>query len=769
MVPEGAGAEPATPDMNEQQEPQPTPVIHGGWPTAQLAGAFTTALTDGDPDTRRRAERRVERWRAVLSGMADGTLTVGSRTPVAGLPAWVTPEVLRGGFATGAAVAGGPLLPYETEAARQAGVPADRGALFTHHLTDRGLAELTALLDSGRYAVGVPEEAALLTVAWLVRHGEVTEALRLLDVLEPFAGRLRFTPRPADEPVDVDGTTAYRTTVGQATATLARRTPNRAVETMNEALTVWNPLADEFLALWLRTAVAGEVLAHTPDDEWRRHAEGLLQRYRVLAATHTLCRKHLRPKENPAILRDALERTVAGQELDPRRLGLLRAAVTKMVARRGAPGSAHHGELRARQSADAALPTHHALAQLVVRRMSGLPQDTGTPRADLLVGPVGDEEQELTGIPAGTAIPAALARTVTSTLSAPVGTLIERGVVPSAEVLAELVPHLVAAATSLAYPDPALRRLMAATYRAFRDRRSLLLVDLAHQVRIEELPWVRAVAEQRRSTGLAADSARTALVELAGLALQGFPATILPNPLISEFSALARGAGMTEPFVEELAADIFMGTFSPKFLAAACVAGELLAGSVYERYYGIDYRRLAADDVPGFAKLCHERARIRTGRSVAADGMVIEQAQILTTHNLATLAGPVGAVPSPGWDDLARRSFRSVVRLVALAQRQARPLATIKDAAYAWRQTVFQLSQCTSEGQAALVDHILAETAGQPGQVRTSLDPVAHGLWLVVMEGVTFGPDGTADGGRARQFLGWSEERHWMRRGLLTY
>lgn len=160
--------------------------------------------------------------------------------------------------------------------------------------------------------------------------------------------------------------------------------------------------------------------------------------------------------------------------------------------------------------------------------------------------------------------------------------------------------------------------------------------------------------------------------------------------------------------------------------------------------------------MPGFAVLCHDRARIRSGGSVAADGMVIEQAQILTTHNLATLAGPVGAAPRPGWDDLARRSFRSVVRLVALAHRQARPLATIKDAAYAWRQ-------------AALVGHILAETAGQPGHVRASLDPVAAGLRLMVMEGGAFGPDGTADGGRARRFLGWSEERHWMRRGPLAY
>ncbi|MFD5421791.1 hypothetical protein ACFWJT_27630 [Streptomyces sp. NPDC127069] len=78
----------------------------------------------------------MQKWRAVLAGMADGSLTVGSRTPVAGLPAWVTPEVVRGGFATGTPSAGGPLTPYEADAARRADVPADRAALFAHALTE---------------------------------------------------------------------------------------------------------------------------------------------------------------------------------------------------------------------------------------------------------------------------------------------------------------------------------------------------------------------------------------------------------------------------------------------------------------------------------------------------------------------------------------------------------------------------------------------------------------------------------------------------------
>ena len=47
--------------------------------------------------------------------------------------------------------------------------------------------------------------------------------------------------------------------------------------------------------------------------------------------------------------------------------------------------------------------------------------------------------------------------------------------------------------------DPSLRLLYGAVYAAFRRRRSLLLLDLAHQVRLEELPWVRAIEGLRRA------------------------------------------------------------------------------------------------------------------------------------------------------------------------------------------------------------------------------------------------------------------------------
>ncbi|RKN34428.1 transcriptional regulator [Micromonospora musae] len=528
-----------------------------GYPAAELARAAETAGSHPDAQTRQRARERFARWSAVLRRIAGGSVSVGSRQPVADLPFWATPQVVRGGFATGEAVAGGPLRPYEAELARRAGVPAQRDALFAYHLTEAGLAELSVLLESGAYRVETPEEAALLTVAWLLRAGDETAAVGLVDELRPHAHRLRFTPAPDDAPA-YGPEVVWRETAGAARERLARRKPNGRVAAMQEALTVWNPFADQLLELWLETARDGQVGARTPAG-WSDRAAALVERYHRLAAAHPHCGKHRRPKENLAILRAATEEAVAGRPLSPRARGLLQHAVDSMVRRRGRPGSPEHAALRERQSADAAGPMLHTLARVVVNRLAVFPPGCGIRSVEAVTGPITPEEAAWSGVPAGARIAEPIRRVVRRALAGTVAELIAAGVVPSAEVLARLVPQIAATATAASYPDEALRSLTAATYRAFRNRRSLLLTNLEHQVRLDELPWVRAVAGHRSALAGTHASATSALRRLGELALDGFPATLLPNPLVRELVALDREAGGRLPWVEELATDSSRG------------------------------------------------------------------------------------------------------------------------------------------------------------------------------------------------------------------
>ncbi|MFF3071703.1 hypothetical protein [Kitasatospora sp. NPDC057936] len=699
-------------DRNAEQQPSgaaTTAAVSTDYAHGQLARAFVTAVAHPDPATRARAEQRAAGWREVLAGLRAGTLAIGSRTPASGLPAWVTPEVLHGGFATGRARAEGPLQPHETGACRRAGIPEGRAELFAHSLTEPGLAHLWHLLDTGRYRITVPEEAALLTVAWLVRAGEQQAALDLVDVLRPFAARLRFTPQPGDAPSAVPDA-VHRRTAGEASAALARRTPNRAVEAQREALTVWAPFADDLLTHWL--AAGGSPVpdgqtpdGQTPDGPWHRRGAELLLRYRTLAAAHPLCGKHRNPRENLAVLRTALELTVTGRQLDPRTRGRLRHAVDAMVRRRGLPGSAEHTILRRAQARQAAQPSHHAVARLLIARLADHPRHDGLADPRALLAPV--TEAESTALPVGTTVPPALHKPVLAATSAPVETLIARGLVPSAEVLAELAPQLAAVTEASAHPDPALRALTAAGHKAFAGRRSLLLLHYARQVRADELPWNLAVRPHRTTDAITRDAHLATLHRLGALAVATFPGTLLPNPLLGELSALAREAGADLPFVEELAADIFMGGFSPKYLQAARIAAELLEGSLYERYFGIDYASVyAMDDTRQFSALCTRRAG-RTGApwSVTGNGAVIEQAQILTTHNLATLAGPGALTPPEGWDVLAERAFTTACGFASrgLTSRTAR-----RSTAFAWRQMLFHLSLCPPRTRAAALDALTA-------------------------------------------------------------
>ena len=89
--------------MADQDEDQK--VIDTGYPFGQLLKSLRS--------TSDKAQQRVEQWRQVIAGIMDGSLAIGSRTPVGNTPPWVTLDVVHGGFATGGYAAGGKLKPHE--------------------------------------------------------------------------------------------------------------------------------------------------------------------------------------------------------------------------------------------------------------------------------------------------------------------------------------------------------------------------------------------------------------------------------------------------------------------------------------------------------------------------------------------------------------------------------------------------------------------------------------------------------------------------------
>jgi hypothetical protein len=392
------------------------------------------------------------------------------------------------------------------------------------------------------------------------------------------------------------------------------------------------------------------------------------------------------------------------------------------------------------------------------------------------------------GVPAGHVLPPSLAVKVLRSWDAPVEALVARGVITSGEALARMIPQLTASVRAASIADPALRRLYRALYASFRRRRSLLLLNLQRQVKLEELPWVQPLDARRLDRAQERMRARQLLGDLTQLTLRAFPEAIIPNKLVQEFSSLADSAALDLPLVEELAADIFMDDFSEKFLRAAQRAATLLEGTLYARYYDLPCARIRSiDDVttsrygaprsPAFAALCRERAQQQAETrvesdplpwSVARNGTIVEQAQVLTTHNLAVLfeSLDLAATLGPELGDLARRCFLWLCRRLQFRSHELwhAKLLAVKNAAYAWRQMVFYLSFLPGEAQVAFVDWAEAELSTQRPPFPSRFAPAVAGLRNALQSepGTAAAAGGAHRPVGVRPFLGWATGTHWL-------
>jgi hypothetical protein len=708
---------------------------------AQLGRALASPGAAADAEARARAEAKLVDWSRVLAGTLSGSLEVGSRTPT-GAPPWVTLEVLRGGFASGVYAAEGPLLPHELERLGRLGRPADaraRAVLNASYLDEAGIAELQALLDGGGYRIDVPEEAALLAVAWLARADRPAQAAAILEAIAPWMDRLRFYPRPAERPLEVSAR-VRRQPIAETIAGLEARTTPAQLGTMNAALAVWGPLTDRAVALVLETVegpapscaedgtVVGGWPYHHVGAEWRARAQALLADYATLASTHPRGKRHERPGESLFELRWSMQRVLDGLGVSQRHAAQVRSILAHIARKRGLPGSSRLETLRDTQRVQAALPLHAASRREVIERLRRFPQDGGLSSLDGLVDGIEGRLRPK--------LEAALLRS----LEAPVDELVSRGALPSPETLAEVTPQLAAFVKTAAMPDAALRRLYGATYLAFRARRSLLLLDLAHQVRLEELPWAAALEAHRGAALDVREHMLETLRSLTTLVLDNFPHVLLPNALITDLAALAAGAKLDVPWVNEIAVDIFTGALVDKFRRAAVIAAGLLRGTVYERYYDARFAEvmaLPAGDASAFGALCQRRAGPRgTERSTVYNGRVLEQAQILTTHNLAALVTALWLRPSmrSRFPELAQACFSWILARAPRVSRANRhtQLITRKNSAYAWRQMVFFLAASDEPAQLQFAAWMGEALAKAPAEVRVLWSPKVLGLDAVL-------------------------------------
>ena len=763
------------------------PGVNPGYAAFQLARALTTAEEHDDPEIRERAIRRVAKWQTVLANVLDGSVNYGSRTPVSETPAWATLEVVTGGFATGHLLAGGPIQDHERRMLEALpGVTSEgdeRRALNAHFLSDAGLGQLSEWLHSGCYDVVVPEEGALLAVAALIEHGDTERARALLEELSPFFSKLRFYPIPLERPRRF-GSRVYVQDVESTVDSLNKIEPKKRIEAQKNAVSIWLPLYDRMVALFLETVEEAWPCQIYPEG-WSERALALLDEYAELKKKHRAPGKMERAKGHAAQLRVLLGRCAKKpKSLTGKEVGRIRRILETYVAKRGEPGSASCLEARQRQADHVSAPGFHEIARVVAPRLEGYPKNEGLDEVGHLLEPVSKEEALRSGVPEGTSVPPSITRKLERCLCETVDVLVERGLITSGETVARVLPQVTSGLRAVGITEPTLRQLYAAIYRAFRSRRSLLLLNLEKQVQIEELPWVAAIEQFRDESLSSRELAKQTLEEITAVVLTSFPHVILPNKLLQELRALVKGAGLDVPLVDELAADIFMGEFSPKFVASAHGAADLLEDSLYARYYGIDYRAVRelplqkerpqrrwfmqarGTQLDELACMCAARAGVSLGTwDPATNGMILEQQQILTTQNLAATFVGFDLLDRLSGElrQMAERCFEWVCRRqqMKMVTRHAHLIA-IKNTAYAWRQMVFYLALLPGREVAAFLQWAQSHLEGQPADFQERFGPAWRGL-VRAGEGELLEqePDPVAE---ARCFLGWSKERHWLLR-----
>jgi hypothetical protein len=391
-------------------------------------------------------------------------------------------------------------------------------------------------------------------------------------------------------------------------------------------------------------------------------------------------------------------------------------------------------------------------------------------------------------------------------------------------VLARLLPATTASLWGQAMPDAAGARLLGALWRAFRRRRSLLLLNHASQVRFHELPWVaRLLAHARMDVqadgqagapDMAAMGRASALAQLdaaARLALTQFPQSAFPNPLLWEFRALAEQGGWQQTWVEEIAADIFMGRFAPKHGQAIAGALPWLAGSLYAQHFRIDLDALREAIAPAVAAseaaeayraspagapgnralkrasevafadwhrhpdalIAHLRARLNLApgaAGIAVNGALIEQMELVSTANFAPLAQRFGwdadAAGAETWQRAAVAAFQSLCaslnQPLAGAENATRLLAErVRRAALTWRQVVLLASLLPRERQVAAIEAMRDHLGAQPEPLGRVLAPQLADLRACAM--------GEPRDAGLFPFYGWSAQgRHWAVEELST-
>lgn len=724
-----------------------------GYPAFQLAKALAH---ESDTET---DNPKSTKWIQAIKGILSGNIEVGSRTPVKSTPAWATLEVITGGFTTGNLLAGGDLNDFECVLLEKLKIPKSENArlsLNQYYLSEQGISELQEFLENGQYEITVPEEAALLSIAALIKNDNVKDAKKVLEEVSPYFDKLRFYPRLSAEQVEIPTTgEVFVQSVEQVKENISADKKNKAIISQKKSIEIWIPFYEEMVDLFvdsMRSSVKSladiDNRELTPfsqiDQSWLCRKDQLLDKFEKLKSKHSISKRWTKNGSQFSKLLGILENFSTEPEFYEKNHKYIAQAITRHLRKHGVTNSMERQNARECQLRQCRAPEHRYIRQVLAERLSKLEQIKGISNIEEVTQNTTASEICNGKIPEDTTIPSYLIKKLGKAKIDSIDNLIGAGVISSGDTIAEILPQISGDVLSGVFSEEYLKMLYKKVYVSFRKRRSLLLLNLESQVKIEELPWLKILNQYSDVRSDSRMAAKCVLKEVSEIALFNFPHAIIPNKLLQELRSLIKRADAEISLVDEVAADIFMGRFSPKFAKSAFIAGLELQGSLYEKYYALDYSVIleACAPVKGafsdrqadkFSNICNKRESnsSSSGWSVAANGVVIEQQQIITTQNLAQLFSLFE------WKNDSENEIEEAIKkcFVWICKRQQiklndyhAKLVMIKNTAYAWRQMIFFLSQLEREKQNEIGDFLYEHLYQQSALFSKTFEPIVTRL-----------------------------------------
>ena len=165
---------------------------------------------------------------------------------------------------------------------------------------------------------------------------------------------------------------------------------------------------------------------------------------------------------------------------------------------------------------------------------------------------------------------------------------------------------------------------------------------------------------------------------------------------------------------------------------------------------------------PKFAKICSQRADEKSTErySVASNGKIIEQQQILTTQNLAAIytTADLGISLAKHHTDMANKCLKWIYRQLQIPTNDFHTqLVFIKNSAYAWRQMIFFLS-FEDAGIHRFSKFAWEYLNEQSPEFQVKFSSALAGL----DEAIKAHCEGKSLGSHFLPFVGWTTKKHWF-------